>query len=122
MAYSILDKIGNSILLLFGIEKDATLYFETLFANNNIKKIMKDKTNIHLTALYSLSNDLNKEKGVFKDFKKIRNEMEHGYYPIDTTNKSESEVANFTLRLLQLTRNAIFSFVFLTRTETIINE
>ena len=122
LAYSILDKIGNAILLLYNINKDIHVYFETLFANEEIKLELSNKSNIHLTALYSLSLDLNKDKGVFKEFKKIRNEMEHGYYPIGIDKKSEIEVANFTLNLLQLTRKAIFSFIFLTRTETLIVE
>lgn len=122
LAYSILDKIGNAILMLYNIKKDIHVCFETLFTNEEIKLELSEKSNIHLTALYSLSIDLNKDKGVFREFKKIRNEMEHGYYPIDIANKSEIEVANFTLNLLQLTRKAIFSFIFLTRTETIIGE
>lgn len=122
LAYSILDKIGNAILLLYNIEKDIHVYFETLFTNEKIKLDLNKKSNIHLTALYSLSLDLNKDNGVFRQFKKIRNEMEHGYFQIDVVNKSEMEVANFTLNLLQLTRKAIFSFIFLTRTETLIGE
>lgn len=38
--------------------------------------------------------------------------MEHGYFPINNDNISGIEMANFTLKLLQLTRNAIYSFIF----------
>ncbi len=126
IAYSILDKIANGILILFGIDKDRRMsYFEDVF--DIYKDKLEEINNIHLTALYSLSLDLNRGNGSLKHFKDKRNEMEHGYLAVhnengiipEITSISDAELKQFTFEVLQLARAAIFSFVFLIRTETI---
>lgn len=126
IAYGILDKISNGILLLFEIEKhDSVSYFENVF--DIYKDNLKGIQNIHLASLYSIALDLNKDIGSLKYFKVLRNEMEHGYLVVNELKNiseiksiSEIELKGFTYELLQLTRSAIFSFVFLIRSRTII--
>jgi len=84
--------------------------------------------NVHLTALYSLALDLNKDQGSFRNYKQYRNEMEHGllmvhdsHDGIATQKLSSQELQNLTFDLLKITRTAIFSFVFLARTATIVD-
>lgn len=118
LAYSSLDKIMNGVVELYKLNKAKSTYFENLFSKNRDE--LQHKNNIHLAALFSISSELNQENGNLKFFKKLRNEIEHDYLPINETSISLKELEEFTLLLLQLTRSAIFSFVFLVRTETII--
>ena len=90
--------------------------------------------NIHLTALYSIACDLNSNEGEFGFYKRWRNRLEHGVFSIVKSNNKElqtildSQFAEFafendfidkTFHLLQLTRSAIYSFVFCARQELI---
>ena len=88
---------------------------------------------MNLTALYSIACDLNKKNGEFGFYKKWRNKLEHGVFSltkskyneklfesnmfIETTSEENFEAK--TKHLLQLTRSAIFSFVFCARNELI---
>lgn len=121
LIYSVLDKIMNGVLKLYGLERKNGDYFESFFRNR--KSDLSEKDSIHLAALYSFSIELNQENGIFKHFKKIRNQMEHDYLPINDAVEeaiSLKDLEKFTFELLKLTRAAIFSFVFLIRTETIL--
>lgn len=125
VAFSILDKIGNGILSHYGINQDNYTYFENVFDVH--KDSLKSKKNISLCALYSLSLDLNKDNGKLRLYKKLRNLIEHEFtYEIketdtffDESNKTISllELENFTLELLKIIRSAIFSFIFLVRSD-----
>lgn len=125
IAYGILDKIANGILLLLEIPKNNSRdsYFENVF--DIYKEDFKKVSNLHLTALYSISVDLNKDYGSLRHFKQLRNELEHGFLAINTelnkdiTTHTEQEMKTFTLDLLKLTRSVIFNFTFLVRTHTI---
>ncbi|MBP6155287.1 MAG: hypothetical protein KA457_10745 [Chitinophagales bacterium] len=118
LAYSSLDKIMNGIVELYKLNKSKNTYFENFFSKNRSE--LKNKNNIHLASLFSISSELNIEIGNLKHYKKLRNEIEHDYLPINAQSISLNELQGFTLSLLQLTRSAIFSFVFLIRTETIL--
>lgn len=128
--YGILDKIANGVMYLFSIPKTNNIYFESFFHQypQEFEKIQ----NIHLVALYSLSldlipNDESNRLGILGFYKKIRNNLEHNLLKVSNavTNIDERVVnivdfENFTFELMQLTRSAIFSFVFLSRSETIV--
>lgn len=121
--YSVLDKIMNGVLILYNLKRKSNDYFESFFSTR--KDDFLEKNNIHLAALLSISKELDHGKGSFQLFKKVRNKMEHSYLPIndfysDEDSISLTELENLTLNLLHLTRSAIFSFVFLLRTETIL--
>lgn len=120
LIYSVLDKIMNGILVLYDLERKSEDYFESFFYQK--KSELEDKKNIHLSALFSMALELDHGNGAFKHFKKIRNQMEHDFLPINNEEEdsiSLKELEKFTFELLKLTRSAIFSFVFLLRTETI---
>lgn len=126
IAYGILDKIKNGVSILFETDssKSKTSYFEDYF--DKCKAELDSKRNRHLTALYSLALDLNRQHGSFKHFKEFRNEMEHGFLAVNESSTqtglirmSQEEIKQLTFDLLKLTRSAIFSFVFLVRTTTI---
>lgn len=134
--YGILDKIANGVISLFQIQiekKRGHIYFESFF--HQYENDFRNIKNVHLAALYSLSLDLNQNDddsprlGSLGFFKKIRNEMEHNLIKISSneTNLEElsvnvDDLEKFVLALLQSTRSAIFSFVFLIRRETIRSE
>lgn len=138
LCFGILDKIAEGICYLFDftMHKNESIYFENFWSakKNHIRwHEINEKRNIHLTALYSIACDLEKNSGEFGFYKEWRNKLEHGIFSIKDQNyfdgKLEEEkfslktdLNNFekeTLRLLQLTRSAIFSFVFCARIELI---
>lgn len=125
VAYSILDKIGNAIIDFLEIPRiDRSTYFEDIFYH--YRQELEPIYETSLCALYSLSLELNQSNGNLRHFKKLRNIMEHetSYrivkdkkHEFTEKNKeiSEKEMMNLTLELLRLTRSAIFSFVFFSR-------
>lgn len=120
LIYGVLDKIMNGILVLYDLERNNEDYFESFFFQK--KSELESKNNIHLAALFSMALDLDQGNGIFRHFKKIRNKMEHDYMPINNSEENSIsliELEKFTFELLKLARSAIFSFVFLIRTETI---
>jgi hypothetical protein len=138
LCFGILDKIAEGICYIFNlnISKNESIYFENFWnskRNNKRWEEINQKKNIHLTALYSIACDLEKINGEFGFYKEWRNKLEHGVFSLNDelyleTNWEEpqfslkTDVKTFekeTLRLLQLTRAAIFSFVFCARTELI---
>ena len=136
--FGILDKIAEGICYLLDLEikEGENIYFESFWNSNKSPsrwtKINEFK-NIHLTALYSIACDLNKKNGELGFYKTWRNRLEHGLFSITNSdyidknweNEQFSEKTtegNFdykTKYLLQLTRAAIFSFVFCVRHELI---
>ncbi|GEP94063.1 LA2681 family HEPN domain-containing protein [Chitinophaga cymbidii] len=126
LSYSILDKIANGVIDLSDIQRNGRVsYFENVF--DMYKEELKYVFNIHLSSLYSISLDLNKDQGSLRFFKRLRNEMEHGFLAVNESqgvknsvvSVSENELREFTFDLLKLTRAAIFSFTFFIRTQTI---
>ena len=113
------------------------IFFET-FWDETKRKVELDKIkNIHLNALYSIACDLNTKTGELKHFKNWRNKLEHNLLILkdnkefipDALKIFEDEefvvvadVNDFNqkaLQLLQLTRAAIFSYVYCVRLQTI---
>lgn len=141
MCFGILDKIAGGICDLFDLEVkiNELIYFESFWNNPKVPSRWNEInsfSNIHLTALYSIACDLNKSDGEFGFYKKWRNKLEHGMFTIfkDNLGNEAWEIEEFsdrtsevnfeskTKHLLQLTRAAIFSYVFCVRQEMIIKK
>lgn len=142
ICYSILDKIALGICKLYKISEPGENIFFERFWNPGKKSTRWEKLNqvknIHLNALYSIACDLNTKKGELKHFKTWRNKLEHEALILKNNFETDDELGLFndnnffecvneqefkekTLHLLQLTRSAIFSFVYCVRLETIDN-
>jgi hypothetical protein len=139
VCYGILDKIALGICKLYGIT-GGSIYFERFWDDKNRVQILEQKKNIHLNALSSIANDLNSKWGELKHFKNWRNKLEHNLLilqskfslnldPFSLIEDDEfvvsvdiDEFKAATLQLLQLTRAAIFSYVYCIRLETIVSE
>lgn len=140
LCFGILDKIAEGICFLFSLKigPKENIYFDSFWGGPSDKKERWQKinlpSNVHLTALYSIACDLNSHNGEFGYYKRWRNRLEHGVFSIVKTEDKEikllmdkqfSEYAfendfiDKTLHLLQLTRSAIYSFVFCCRQELI---
>lgn len=138
LCFGILDKIAEGVCYIFDftLHKNESIYFENFWSkkrNSTRWQEINQKRNIHLTALYSIACDLEKNSGEFGFYKEWRNKLEHGIFSIKDNNyfdgqweeekfSLKTDLDHFekeTLRLLQLTRSAIFSFVFCTRIELI---
>lgn len=140
LCFGVLDKIALAICELYELKKASeNIYFHNFWRLNNGNRREKFESikNPGLLALYSIATDLNEYKnGEWSMFKKYRNALEHGFLVItDTSNildvyesflmKEEVEIVNivdfeyFIKHLLQLTRSAIFSFVFCVRNEAL---
>lgn len=132
LCFGVLDKIAIGICLLCEIEVDKNnIYFESFWnnrqGNSSIWKKLNSFQNIHLTALFSIANDLNKNDGQFGYYKEWRNKIEHGIFIIadDHSEKCDSSIIsvdslhfyNETIHLLQIIRAAIFSYVYCVRRE-----
>ncbi|MXS71633.1 hypothetical protein GSF70_10430 [Flavobacteriaceae bacterium W22] len=138
LCFGILDKIAEGICYIFDftMHRNESIYFENFWSekrNSTRWQEINKKRNIHLTALYSIACDLEKNNGEFGFYKEWRNKLEHGIFSIKDSKYFNSgweeekfslktDLDHFekeTLRLLQLTRSAIFSFVFCARIELI---
>jgi tetratricopeptide (TPR) repeat protein len=140
LCFGILDKIAEGICYLFDLDvgENENIYFESFWQHYKEKSDRWEKINsfknIHLTALFSIACDLNKKNGEFGFYKVWRNKIEHGIFSITESSDSKLNLIsdkNFsahtskedfeikTKHLLQLTRSAIFSYVFCAREELI---
>lgn len=139
MCFGILDKIAHGICELFNLANpNETIYFESFWRNRqNLARWNKINTldNLPLSALYSQATDLNMKFGEWGMFKNWRNLLEHKLLCLITDNSMNQDVYGVftnnvlferipysefkfkTFRLLQLTRSAIFNFVFCVRRE-----
>jgi hypothetical protein len=136
LCYGILDKIALGICKLYNLDSKK-IYFETFWDTPDRWHALQNIRNIHLNALYSIACDLNTTTGELKQFKKWRNDLEHNLlvlkdfskpnldlFKIFEQNKFVSvidvnEFKGKTLHLLQLTRSAIFSYVYCVRKQSI---
>lgn len=134
--FGILDKIGIAICELFDLyPSNGQVYFQSFWQldfENRREKFDSHKSP-GLLALYSIATDLNEKKeGEWSFLKQLRNDLEHEFVVVHKTDKpsdiydsynfmdnivfiKEDEFIEHLKRLLQLTRSAIFSFVFAVR-------
>ena len=141
VCFGILDKIGNTIALLFDLQlktkkgKVRSSYFHTFWELEDEDRLQKFESydNEGLIGLYSIACDLNHNlEGQLNFYKQWRNALEHSFVFIYENEKpesiessstyyeepvfiSESEFVESAEHVLQLTRSAIFSFVFAVR-------
>ncbi|WP_394210720.1 LA2681 family HEPN domain-containing protein [Psychrobacter piscatorii] len=141
ICFGILDKIGNAIALLFDLQprgknnKVRNASFHTFWELDKKERLEKFNSygNAGLIGLYSTACDLNYSlKGELNFYKQWRNALEHSFVFIYDNEKpenietslayyeepvfiSESEFVESAEHVLQLTRSAIFSFVFAVR-------
>ncbi|MEP7127808.1 MAG: LA2681 family HEPN domain-containing protein [Chitinophagales bacterium] len=136
LCYGLLDKIALGICKLYNLDSKR-IHFEIFWEDKKRNEQLNLIRNIHLNALYSIASDLNTKTGELKQFKNWRNDLEHNLLVLKDTSKIDLDILklfkdrNFvevadaedftskTLHLLQLTRAAIFSFVYCVRLETI---
>ena len=145
LCFGILDKIAHAVSELFDLsDPDEPLAFERFWRprGKGLSKKQKGRwekinqiENFPLLALYSQATDLNSQAGEWGNFKDWRNALEHESLiltqssdkPLDIYGALASsprilkvnytEFREKTLHLLQLTRSAIFNFVFCVRIE-----
>lgn len=132
--FFILDKIAGGVNSAFRITTDTTIYFNSFFGRRVVKRtIDNEPINLYLIAMYSLSQDLNKESeySQFSDYKDWRNAIEHSQlylvnehcdienlkqkFPDASFFVGREEFRKKTLYLLQFTRSAIFTFTWIMR-------
>jgi hypothetical protein len=136
ICYGILDKIALGICKLYNVE-GGNIFFERFWNDKQRKEVLERQRNIHLNALFSIACDLNTSTGELKHFKNWRNKLEHNLLILKNTRIKTPDFLkvyddeNFAvivdiydfkekaIQLLQLTRAAIFSFVYCVRLETI---
>lgn len=134
--FGILDKIGIAICELFDLyPPNKKVYFQSFWQLDRDNR--RDKFNSHkspgLLALYSIATDLNELKdGEWSFLKQLRNDLEHEFVVVHKSDIPsdiydsyefienivfirEDDFIKHLIRLLQLTRSAIFSFVFAVR-------
>ncbi len=138
--FGILDKIGIAICELFDVyPKNGKVYFQSFWQldQGERREIFNAIKNPGLLALYSIATDLNERKdGEWSFLKDLRNCLEHQFLVVhkndvhgdvydsydfmkDIRFVKEDEFISNLKRLLQLTRSAIFSFVFAVRDKAI---
>lgn len=136
LCFGILDKIAAAICDLYKVSPpNGTIYFQGFWQlDQGGRREMFEKIKTPgLLALYSLATDLNERKdGELAFFKQWRNDLEHKFVVIheqDTPKDlygsykmneeiimiSEVDFIEHLEQLLQVTRSAIFSFVFCVR-------
>lgn len=138
ICFGILDKIALAVCELFELTSEKEkVYFHNFWAldKNGRREKFESIKNPALLALYSIATDLNVHKdGQWKDFKDWRNSLEHGFLAITESRNNDDPYSSykftsnvelvcvddfeyFVKQMLQLTRSAIFSFVFAVRHE-----
>ncbi len=139
MCFGILDKIGIAICELFDVylSKNSKVSFQSFWRLEKDERRQKfdDLNNPGLLALYSIATDLIDQKGGEWSFlKDWRNNLEHEFLVVHKADEpselydaydfmpgiifvKESEFVENLRMLLQITRSAIFSFVFCVRHE-----
>lgn len=145
LCFGVLDKIASAVCKIYDLaDKKENIYFERFWnpktdsgsAKQRIRwQTINNISNISLLALYTQATDLNNSKGEWSFFKSWRNALEHNQISILSTNELSDDIFNIyktnpdillvdenyfrskSLQMLQLTRSAIFNFVFLVRNE-----
>ncbi|HEY0743054.1 MAG TPA: LA2681 family HEPN domain-containing protein [Chryseosolibacter sp.] len=140
--YSLLDQIGHAVFQVFGIDANSELqkkfpdgnqrpklYFLNMWDFELLNEDLFSK-NFYLISLYSISQDLNNSKyAALKDFKTIRNGMEHKLFCIGEeldeapviegiSYYTKHELSQKNRILMILTKSAIMSFTYLVRRQS----
>lgn len=147
--YSLLDKIGISVLEVLEIDHKRVEYKHTNIEGEDNSSIKKEKAsyakiyflnmwdfdlisnetfeqNRFLIALYSIAKDLGNDKySALKSFRKLRNNMEHSILLIEDNNVSSGVISKEELNrkcmiLMRLTRSAIFTYTNIVRRQSLI--
>jgi hypothetical protein len=134
--FGILDKIGAAICDLYKLNpKNEHVYFENMWrlSSDDRREKFEAVNNPGLLALYSIATDLNQHKGgEWSFYKGWRDDMEHNFVVVYSGDAPPEDMKPYNFmknvafigedefllhfeRLLQLTRSAIFSFVFSVR-------
>lgn len=134
--FGILDKIGIAICELFDLyPPNGKVYFQSFWQldRDSRRELFNSIKSPGLLALYSIATDLNERKdGEWSFLKQLRNDLEHEFVivhksetPSDVYESykfmdnivfiKEDDFIEHLRRILQLTRSAIFSFVFAVR-------
>ena len=138
LCFGILDKIANAICKLYDASPPSgTVSFQSFWQLDKDGRRQKFESfkNPGLLALYSIATDLNdKKNGEWANYKELRNNLEHDFVIVHNNDTShtcdkkdvilikESDFVNNLERLFQLTRSAVFSFVFTVRDKIIKEE
>jgi hypothetical protein len=133
LCFGIMDKIGLAICEHHSLKpQNGMVYFQNFWqlSRGNRREQFEAIKTPGLLALYSIATDLNEHKdGEWRDFKRLRNAMEHGFLVITNSGdindtfgayelSDDVEIVDLNVfekmveQMLQLTRSAIFSFVF----------
>jgi tetratricopeptide (TPR) repeat protein len=136
LCFGILDKIGVAICEFYDLyPANKQVSFQSFWQLNqgNRREKFNAVANPGLLALYSIATDLNDRKdGEWAFYKQWRNDLEHKFVVVHKEDKpsdvyksydfiegiifiKEEEFIDHLLRLFQITRSAIFSFVFTVR-------
>lgn len=140
LCFGILDKIGVAICELYDLyPPNGQVYFQNFWqlSRDDRREKFDAVSNPGLLALYSIATDLNDRKdGEWAFFKQWRNDLEHKFVvvhkfdePSDVYNSysfmegiifiKEEKFVDHLHHLFQITRSAIFSFVFTVRDKAI---
>lgn len=143
VCFGVLDKIGVAVCDLYKLyPENKIVYFQNFWQldNGNRRQKFEDIKTPGLLALYSIATDLNNRKdGELAFFKEWRNDLEHKFVVVHENETviddystysffdnmlfiQESELIENLKILLQLTRSAIFSFVYMVREDSLKNK
>ena len=140
LCFGILDKIAVAICELYDLyPPNRQVSFQSFWQLNkdNRRERFDSIVNPGLLALYSIATDLNyRQDGEWAFFKQWRNDLEHKFVVVQKLDKpsdiynsysfmdgiifiKEKDFIEHLKRMLQITRSAIFSFVFAVRDKAI---
>ncbi|WP_109401866.1 LA2681 family HEPN domain-containing protein [Proteus terrae] len=134
LCFGIFDKIAVAISKAYNIKNKKSFYFHNFWelGDNNRKVFFESIKSPGLLSLFSIAMDLNNKEGELGFFRNWRNALEHKFIIIYSGNSTEDLydsysyfndiefinekdfLENFKL-LINITRSAIFSFVFAIR-------
>jgi len=140
LCFGILDKIGVAICELYDLyPPNGQVSFQSFWQLNheNRRERFESVKSPGLLALYSIATDLNDKKdGEWAFFKQWRNDLEHKFIVVHKSDKpsdiynsysfmngiifiKEVDFISHLEQIFQITRSAIFSFVFTVRDKAI---
>lgn len=133
LCFGILDKIALAICEHYVLKpENGQVYFQNFWqlSRNGRRSKFDAISDPGLLSLYSIATDLNEHKqGEWKEFKRLRNAMEHGFLVITHSGEVNDTFESYQFsndvefvdivvfeqmveHMIQIVRSAIFSFVF----------